>query len=218
VVNEQEAGRYDAGGEFDEHSSGIGGPSHRTEPPDGGAGEKQSALLSDISKQLGEIRAKLTDVDTALAAVKPSSTSEQVLIQVLTVSRETLAKVSAPAETATDLIEPLVRDLVGWVSNVDALLVAQRNAQQGNQTNDLATFQLFLIDILERYGVELEVPEIGSFFVSAEAQAMKSEPVSNEDESGRITRVVRRGCSLRGKRLFYPQVNVARYSPKPETA
>jgi hypothetical protein len=167
-------------------------------------GERLASQIAGVSGQLEHIYQHILAIEDSAGSDKPAATVDPILSQVLAVARETLVRVSAPSQSASDLIEPLIRDLVVLVFTFDQLLQAQPNGT-------LEALQSQLVTILERYGAEFYAPAPGDLFAGAECQAVKSIQVADRERDGRIAAVVRRGCRFREKRLFYPQVEVARY-------
>ena len=175
---------------------------------DARASEKILSLLSFVSTQLESLSEGTAQMERAVSAIKPSSASEPILAQILTVYRETLVKVNTPSETASDLIEPILRDLIKLVFDMDKLLQADLNGT-------LETIRDVVVDIAERYGVEFYAPAVGDPFIASEARAMETTRVGQEKDDGRVAGVLRRGCRFQGKLLAYPHVSVFRYSAEP---
>lgn len=171
-------------------------------------GEKLIKMVSDVSDQLFLVSGTLLEVERAVSSSKPSTTQDEILSQLLTISRETLVKVSAPNKSGTELMEPLLRDVVGLVFNIDKLL-------QVGDNSALQVFRDAVVDVAERYGIEFYAPEVGEEFVPSQANAVRTEQVGRKELAGRVTAVLRVGCRLKEKLLFYPQVSVSRFSPEP---
>ena len=163
--------------------------------------------FAELTNRFDSLSARLSEADKPLPTAK-SGTAEQLLIQLLSVSRETLAKVSDPPAASSDVIEPLLRDLAGLVFNFDTLLEAQPNST-------LEALRGSVSDIAERYGLQFYAPQPGDAFVPSLANAVETLRVSDKDEAGKVTRIVRVGCRYQDKSLYYPQVCVSRFAPDP---
>jgi len=159
----------------------------------------------DIKNQLRELRADFVARFEKLEAAIASCASAEVLSQTLQTAQVALRSIQQPKETPTELVLPLIRDLIEWVSRLEEAIEERKDHP------DFGTYK-HVMHMLDRYGAQPWTPVLGAPFSPAECQASQFVQTQFQTEDGTIAKIERRGWTFNGTRLFYPRVVVKRFS------
>ena len=160
---------------------------------------------SQLSNDLIGLKNLLGDLSAKIETLSAASSSAEVLTHILQTARETLATIREPRPTPTDLIVPLLRDVIRLVTNLEVSIKASADHP------DRGHYE-YLMLMLERYGAKPYAPNVGSLFLPSECRSNGEVPTAIRAEDSTIAEVVRSGWNLNETRLTFPVVIVKRFS------